>query len=77
LASGRKDIDAKLASEKSQLTDVESQLSSKQKELASVSGQVEAAKGAPKTLTPGSYHVGQDIPAGRYIAVACNFILRN
>lgn len=70
LAEGKKDIDAKLAEAKKGLSDAEAQLKDTKDKLASATGKLQKAEGAPKKLGSGQYVVGQDIPAGRYVAHA-------
>jgi hypothetical protein len=68
LADGRKEIDKELSDINKQLKDKKSELNSTEKKLASVSGQLKKAKGEPKVLGAGTYIVGNDVPASRYLA---------
>ncbi|MDD9149273.1 hypothetical protein OYT88_11980 [Sporolactobacillus sp. CQH2019] len=57
---------ANLDALKQQVSGTQGKLDVLKNQVAQASGQLTKAQGAPKTLQPGTYIVGKDVPEGRY-----------
>ncbi|WP_078555923.1 hypothetical protein [Bacillus alkalicellulosilyticus] len=63
-----KDLESELKLKERELDSIKSNIERKDKELSAISGELKKKQDEPKRLSSGTFIVGHDIPASRYIA---------
>lgn len=63
-----KAMNGKLDDKKKEISSLDETITARSNELASIEGDILAKAGEPKTLPSGTFIVGMDIPANRYVA---------